>query len=180
MIKTCFFLVFSFILLSGSYAQDKFYSKSARLNFSASGGHDVSASSRTGTVVYDSKSGALDISILVKSFEFAKAGMQDKFNKSILETDQFPKAEFKGSVENPSSVQLNKSGIYTVVVKGKLTMHGVTKDITANATFATEGSALIARSKFTISLADYNITNPGIGTGNIDIVVECQLEPLKN
>jgi len=56
--------------------------------------------------------------------------MQKHFNSDkYLNSDQFPKAEFKGTISNLSAVKFNTNGTYNATVNGSLTIHGVTKKL---------------------------------------------------
>ncbi len=174
-----FFSLILFLAFFSTNAQDKLYSKAGKIQFIAKDHPDLEASSRSAVVVIDKKTGELNFSIMVKSFELEKAGMQEKFNNKILETDKFPKAEFKGKLENISNVNFTKDGKYPVAATGKLTMHGVTKDVTANGTVSVKSGIVSVQSEFTVSIANYDISNPGIGDGIITITVDCGLEAIK-
>ncbi len=173
-ILTAFFLI---AFLSGN-VQDKLFSKAGKIEFIAKDHTDLEASSRSAVVVMDKKTGELNFSIMVKSFELEKAGMQEKFNNKILETDKFPKAEFKGILDNISAVNFAKDGEYAVSATGKLTIHGVIKDITAKGKVTVKKGVVSVKSEFTVSIADYGISNPGIGDGIMTITVDCSLEAL--
>jgi len=60
-------------------------------------------------------------------------------------------------VTNMSKIDLTKDGIYSVTVKGDLTMHGVTKSIDEKGTVTVKGGVMTATSKFKLVLADYKI-----------------------
>jgi polyisoprenoid-binding protein YceI len=72
------------------------------------------------------------ISILMKSFMFKKALMQEHFNENYVESDKFPKATFKGSILNYDAI---KQAATKAKVKGILTIHGISKEITIDANF---------------------------------------------
>src|SRR5687768_4455396 len=106
-------------------AQDKYFTKTGKISFySKAPMEDIEAKNKTVAAVMDIKTGALQFSVLMKSFEFEKALMQEHFNENYVESDKFPKADFKGSVVNNSSVNYSKDGTYNTMVKGKLTIHG--------------------------------------------------------
>lgn len=77
-----------------------------------------------------------------------------------------------------------KEGIYTAKVSGKLTLHGVTRDVQTTGTIKVDGSKLETKSAFTILLSDYKIRIPGVVkdkiSNSIKISVDAKLEPLKN
>ena len=109
--------------------------------------------------------------------------MQEHFNKNYVESDKFPKSEFKGQVTNNSSVNYTTDGSYPVTVKGKLTIHGVTKDVETSGTLTVKEGKVQANSEFNVLVADYNITIPKMYRDNISksikVTVNCLLEPLK-
>jgi polyisoprenoid-binding protein YceI len=145
---------------------------------------DIEAKNKTVTAVLDSKTGAMQFSVQMKGFEFEKALMQQHFNENYVESNKFPKAEFKGALTNNSSVNYTKDGTYVVTVKGKLTLHGVTKDVEAPGTIKVDGGKLEGKSTFNIRLSDYKISIPSVVkekvSNSIKIIVDTKLEPLKS
>jgi polyisoprenoid-binding protein YceI len=165
-------------------AQDKFFTKTGKISFySKAPMEDIEAKNKTVAAVMDIKTGAIQFSVLMKSFEFEKALMQEHFNENYVESDKFPKADFKGSVANNSSVNYSKDGTYNTVVKGKLTIHGVTKEVEAPGVIKIEGGKIDASSTFNVLLSDYNVSIPSMVkdkvSNTIKIIVDCKLDPLK-
>jgi polyisoprenoid-binding protein YceI len=105
----------------------------------------------------------------VKSFKFEKQLMQEHFNESYMESDKFPKAEFKGKM---NATDLSKDGTYKTVVNGKLTIHGVTKDVQIPGTIIVKGAELTLNAKFNVATADYNIQIPSVAKGKIANQIE--------
>jgi len=121
------------ILILSATAQDKFYTKAGRINFSSKGAIEtIEAQHKSVTCVLDSKTGNIQFSVLLRGFEFSKALMQEHFNDDYVESNKFPKSEFRGEIANNSDINYNKDGVYDAKVKGKLTLHGETKDVDAN------------------------------------------------
>lgn len=164
------------LTMERAVAQSRYFTKTGKIEFTTIQNQHVAAQSRSAVVTLDTKTGEFQFSILMKSFEFEKALMQEKFNDQVLETDQFPKAGVKGIIENLSSVNFQKDGEYPVQVKGILTLHGISKDITAKGSLLISKSVIIARSTFNILINDYNVSSPGIK--DISINVECSLESM--
>lgn len=102
-----------------------------------------------------------------------------KFNAKIMETERFPLATFTGELDRSVSVNFQQDNNYPVTVKGKLSMHGVTKDITAKGNLIISKGIVNAVATFTISINDYQVTNPGIGDGMITIRVDSKLKPAR-
>lgn len=173
-------LLFSF----ASTAQGKFYTKTGKISFfSSTSLEDIEAINKATVTLLDSKTGDMQFAVLMKGFEFKKALMQEHFNKAYIESDKFPKAEFKGQIVNNSAVIYSTNGIYTVIVKGKLTIHGVTQDAETAGTLTIKDGKILAHSVFNVLLADYKIIVPRMYRDNISrtikVTIDCNLEPLK-
>lgn len=185
MIKKGFILFCSFLAFSSlSKAQDKFYTKTGKvLFFSSTSMENISATNKSAVAVLDTKTGSLQFGVLLKGFEFKKALMQEHFNSDYVESDKFPRSEFKGQIINNNEINYSKEGSYTAKLKGQLSLHGETKDIETTAALEVKEGKLQANSVFTIVLADYKIEIPRDVTNNISksikITVDCLLEPLK-
>ncbi len=178
-------ILLTFILTAyGVNGQDKYFTKSGKINFySVTPLEDIAAANASAVAVLDTKSGSFQFSILIKGFEFENEEMQEHFNNDYMESDKYPKAEFKGQVLNTSAVNFKKAGNYPVQVKGLLTLHGVTKDIQSTGTIKVDGNALRANSTFNIQVADFNIIIPKLVRDkvakSVKITVDTSLEPLK-
>ena len=98
----------------------------------------------------------------MKGFEFEKALMQEHFNENYVESDKYPKAVFKGKINDISSIDFAKTGKYTATVTGKLSLHGQTKDVTAPITFNVNQGTVSATTEFMVAPLDFNIAIPSI------------------
>jgi opacity protein-like surface antigen len=183
--KNKLMVAFSVLLLSvAAQAQDKFYTKTGKIDFySKAPLEDIAARNKSAVSVLDTKTGALQFSVLIKGFEFENAEMQEHFNDNYLESHKFPKAEFKGQVLNNHEINYTKPGTYTAKVKGQLTIHGVTKDVQTTGTFKVDGTNIKAASVFNVAVADYGIKVAPIVRDKIaktvKITVDTNLEPFK-
>ena len=165
----------------------KFFTKGGRIDFdatSSSSPEKIQAVNRTVTSVLDAANGNMQFAVLIKGFTFERALMQEHFNENYLESEKFPKAEFKGAIVNNSAVNYSKDGSYTVTVKGKLTIHGETRDVEAPGKLVVQGTKITATASFSVSLSDYKIAIPGVVADKVNktakIDVTCSLEPLKS
>ncbi|NII24921.1 YceI family protein [Pseudoflavitalea sp. X16] len=166
-------------------AQDKFFTKNGKISFVSKGNIETITAKHKGiTAVVDSKSGAVQFAVLMKGFEFAKALMQEHFNENYVESDKYPKADFKGQVTNNSEVNYAQDGSYNAKVKGTLTIHGVSKEVEVPGKITVKSGKPQLNADFNILLSDYNIKIPAVVKENISntvtITVDCALEPLKN
>ncbi len=117
--------------------------------------------------------------LLIKGFKFKNQKMEDDFNENYMESSKYPKANFKGNITNISEINFSKDGIYPAKVKGTLTIHGATKEITSDGTIEVKGPQVIAKSKFDVALKDYNIGGTLIGkkiANTIAITINCEYE----
>lgn len=183
--KTGLILVVVFSLISVlTNAQQKFFTKTGNVTlFSATNMENISATNKTAVALLDTQTGELQFAVLLKGFEFKKALMQEHFNTDYVESDKFPKSEFKGQITNNSEINYTKDGTYTAKVKGQLSIHGETKNIESTGSITIKGGTLQANSAFNILLDDYKITVPSLVRDNISksikITVDCSLEPLR-
>jgi polyisoprenoid-binding protein YceI len=110
--------------------------------------------------------------------------MEEHFNENYIESEKFPKAEFKGTISDNASVNYTKDGTYSVKVKGKLSMHGETKDVETTGKITIQGGKISATADFTVQLSDFKVSIPGLVADKVSktakIIVSCSLEPLKS
>lgn len=180
--KKSIMLVLGLAVTIGVMSQDKFYTKSGKVSFfSKASLENIEAHNRSVTCVLDSKTGNLQFSVPVKGFEFEKALMQEHFNENYMESTKHPKAEFKGQVVNNGDVNYTKEGTYPVKVKGKLTVHGETKDVETDGKITVKSGKVQAESDFNVALADYKIKNDKMNniSNTIRVSVNCTMDPLK-
>ncbi len=169
---------------NGGFGQGKFYTKSGKVSFFSSAPmENIEAKNKSSVCLLDTKTGDLQLAVLLKGFEFRKALMQEHFNSDYVESDQYPKSEFKGQITNNNAVNYSLKGAYPVTIKGRLTIHGVTKDIETKGSIEVKDGKLQANAGFNILIADYKITVPKLYRDNISktikISVDCLLDPLK-
>lgn len=178
---------FAAVLISSSLSAQKFYTKTGKINFdatSASSPEKIEAVNRTATCVIDTRTGAMQFSVLMKSFEFERALMQEHFNENYVESNKFPKAEFKGKIKDNDDVDYTKDGVYNVKVKGDLTIHGETKEVETDGKLTVQNGKISTEASFNVKLSDFKISIPGLVADKVaktaKIIVLCTLDPLKN
>ena len=143
----------------------------------------IKAINKSGTCVWDKSSGAVEMAVLVKGFLFERALMQEHFNENYLESSTYPKATFKGKLDNATAVNTDKDGTYKVNASGTMTMHGVSKPLTVPVAFTVKNGKVSAAVNFSLALADYNVDVPSLvadkvsKTANINIAAN--LSPMK-
>jgi polyisoprenoid-binding protein YceI len=161
------------LLLSATtfaFAQKKKTTTSATITFDATTPKDALPKATNKTVVasLDTKTGAVAFESAIKSFQFTNPMIQDHFNGADwLDSEKYPKGSFKGSITDLSTVNFAKNGTYQTKVAGDLTIHGVTKPVTADATIVVKGKNIATTSNFNIKLADFNVTGKAIAAGKV-------------
>ena len=141
------------------------------------------AHNRQVNAALDTQTGDFVFKVLMKSFIFEKALMQEHFNENYVESDKYPNATFKGRITNLEDIDFSKPGGYEAVVEGELTIHGQTNKVKENGMFEVKSGSINGTTKFTIKLGDYKIGIPGAVAGKlsevIEITVDIELKPLK-
>lgn len=85
---------------------------------------NIEAVNNEGASFLNTEKGEFAFIVLIKSFKFKKALIEEHFNEKYLESNKSPKANFKGTITDLSKVDFSTDGKYPVVVKGDLTLHG--------------------------------------------------------
>lgn len=165
-------------------AQGKYFTRNGTITFfSTTPVEDIKAENYNATAVIDAATGDMEFSLLMKSFNFKKALMQEHFNENYVESDKFPKATFKGKIVNLDAIDFTKDGSYPAAVKGDLTIHGETNPVETDGTVDVKDGKVMAASTFMVSPEDYKIEIPGVVRDKIakeiEVSVNTELEPLK-
>ncbi|MBX3257411.1 MAG: YceI family protein [Chitinophagaceae bacterium] len=132
---------------------------------------DIKAENRQVFAAVDLSKKTIAFSMLLKSFLFRKELMQEHFNDNYVESDKFPKSTFKGAFTG----EVIPGKINTVQVQGVLSLHGVEKEFSANATIELKEDGLYGLSKFRLTPEDFNIKIPGIVRDKIARQIEVQV-----
>lgn len=176
--------IFITCLFALSASSQTYFTRSGRITFfSKAPVENIEATNNEATSFLDIKKGEVAFVALIKSFKFKKALMEEHFNENYMESNTFPKANFKGTITDLSKVNFNKDGTYPVTVKGDLTIHGITKNMETPASISIFQGKINAASKFNIKLKDYNIKIPATVVNNISeivtVTIDCKYEPFK-
>lgn len=174
-------LVGMFTVASAGHGQGKYFTRNGVVKFvSDASMEQIEAKNNKVSSALDASTGKIEFIVLIKSFQFEKALMQEHFNESYLESTIYPKATFSGKITNPDVINYSRNGTYKVNVTGNLTMHGVSQNVTATGTIQTIDSNVKVSSVFRVALADYKIKIPSVVKDQIakevEIKVDCLLK----
>jgi len=171
-------ILFTFLISSYVVHAQKYMTKNGNIKFySETPIETIEATNNQVNSALDIQTGDLVFKVLIKSFQFEKALMQEHFNENYLESDKFPNSTFQGKVTNLSAVNFTREGTYEATIEGDLTIHGVTKKISEKGTFTVKaGDKIHGISKFNVKPADYSIKIPGAVVQNIAETIEVTIE----
>lgn len=175
--KFIIILGFSFFILNSVHGGVKYFSRNGTITFYSDAPLEkIDAINHKAASVIDTETGKIEFSVLMKAFEFKKSLMQEHFNENYVESDKFPKATFKGEIENITEVNWDKDGEYPVQLKGSMTIHGVTKDVVSKGVITVRDGKVSGDSKFDVKLSDYDIGIPGVVKDKISEIVNITVE----
>ena len=174
--KIVFFTLVTMSLAIAGQAE-KYVTKNGFIRFYSDAAIEkIEATNRQVNAAMDIVTGDFVFRVLMKSFTFEKALMQEHFNENYVESDKFPNATFLGKIINIKDLNISKDGIYPVAVEGKLTLHGETKQVSERGTFEVKEGKLIGKAKLYIALSDYKISIPNSSVNNISKTIEITVE----
>jgi hypothetical protein len=164
------------IIASATSAQEKMMSYVGITNFEASIPffEEVKAINEKTTCILLTKTGQIACWINIKDFQFKRDLMQEHFNKNYMESNRFPKAVFKGTIEKFDLKNLNSESSQYLIT-GKITIRGRTKKIVINGTLKKVDKGIELYSTFPLNTDDFNIEIPFIVRSKISKNVNTQI-----
>ena len=156
------------ILLSGllllpafALAQERYATRTGEVTFfSETPMENIDAVNHKATSVIDLTTGQVQVSMLMKAFEFEKALMQEHFNENYVESKLHPNALFEGRIIE--AVDLTVPGTYKVRAKGRFTMHGIARERNIPCVIVVGATDVSVQCAFDVPLADHGIRIPRV------------------
>jgi len=181
--------IFNFLLLfSITISAQKYYTNTGITEFDGSKAafEPIKAKNNSSISAINVSNGNIAALIKIKDFEFRLGLMQEHFNENYLESYKYPKSTFEGNIElSTGSIFDGKTEIFDyglvdenfmdIIIKGQLTIKGVTKDIIATGKIKKIENDLNLISSFSIKLSDFNVRIPKVVFMKIDEVVKINL-----
>jgi polyisoprenoid-binding protein YceI len=176
-------LIILLLVISSSTSAQKHLTKNGRVRFySETPMEKIEAINSQVNSALDVSTGDFVFKVLIKSFEFEKALMQEHFNENYMESGKYPNATFSGKISNLKDINFKKDGSYTAIVEGNLTIHGITKKVAEKGTIEVKNGQIISKAVFNIKPKDFNISIPGAVVAkiaeSIQVNVDATLEKL--
>ena len=169
-------LPFLLLAVTVAFGQSKYMTKSGSMSFEASqpSFEPIEATHSAVSALLNADTGELAVLALVRGFRFPLALMEEHFNENYIESHQYPKTSFKGSILNFDSNALSNQP-RTVQLTGELSMHGVTKPISVSATITQSDEQITLTSSFSVKTSDFGIEIPSLVRKQIDENVQVEV-----
>jgi polyisoprenoid-binding protein YceI len=155
-------------LVTAAFAQHQNFTvapEASQVAFALAGsGHHVNGTFhvQSGSIDFDSSSHVISGSVIVVagSGDSGDKGRDKKMNSDVLDVTRFAEVSFV-----PKSYQgaIALSGDSTIQVTGVFTLHGTPHDLTVPMQIRIEGSALNAKTHFTIPYVQWGLKDPSWG-----------------
>jgi len=159
----CFALHFSV------FSQPKYLTQEGIISFEASvpSFEEVAATNNTVTAILNAQNGEIAALAFVKGFRFKNALMEEHFNENYAESDEFPKALFKGILLDFDVDQINET-TKSFVLNGELEFHGKKKQYeTIEVEIVGHGEQLHLSGEFEANVTDFDIKIPKIVSSKV-------------
>lgn len=165
------------VLTSTLSAQEKMITKTGKITFEASVAsfEEVKAKNENVTCVLNPKTGEIACLAMTKGFRFKVALMEEHFNENYIESDKYPKATFKGKIEN-FDVSALTSTAKDFKISGKLELHGKTKEVTCTAKIRKTENGVEIKSDFSVNASDFDISIPSVVKSKVSNKVNISTE----
>jgi len=162
-------LFFIFAFFSG-FSQDKIIARQGQVSFfSYTSVENIEAVNNQVLSIIDLSNGEIAVNMLMRAFVFKKALMEEHFNESYVESDIYPKLQFEGEIQDFDTIGTTAQA---KIVKGAMTLHGVTKDIEVKTTIERLDSNYILSGDFEVGVSDHDINVPPLLRPNIAKVIK--------
>ena len=175
-----FYVGLILVLFSPALFAQKFTAEKGIITFFSDAAlEDIKAENTVIGSRFNSTTGELAYIVKIIDFKFPKALMREHFNEKYLESEKFPMSTFNGKVVG---FKANAPGSQNVRAVGKLTIHGVTKDVDIPGTIEFATGKVLVHANFIVKLEDYKITIPRLVWQNIaeqiEVTVDLTYKPL--
>jgi len=173
-------LIFIFFLIAAAHLHaQKLMTRTGKISFfSSTPVENIEAFNNDVSCVLNTQNGELVFVVPIKSFRFEKQLMKEHFNESYMESDKYPKAQFKGKIADLRTIHFSKDGSYPAKTTGKLTIHGITKEVSIPGSVVVKNGKVTLTSTFKVKTADYHIQIPSLTSDKIAKEIEVSVNSI--
>ncbi len=158
-------------------AQSAYSTQKGEIRFNASTPlEDIEAVNTLVNAILKPENGNFAAVVLIRDFQFRRGLMQEHFNENYMESETYPKGYFTGKVVNFNMGDLTgEPKDYRVT--GKLTLHGVTREVSPEIQLSKTSEGILLTSGFMVRPEEYGIKVPKIVFTKIaqEVMVEVSL-----
>lgn len=174
-------VMFILTLTSNLYAQKKWDTRNAKVSFQSETSVEkiYSENNQVTSILKDEgQKKIVAFNVLMRSFKFEKALMEEHFNEKYVHSEKFPAAKFVGEIVSP--IDLGKPGLYkNIKVSGTFTLHGVMKPLIIIAEIEVrENQEIRGVSSFKINPEDFAIEIPKLVDEKISKEITVNIDAL--
>ncbi|WP_435415682.1 YceI family protein [Polaribacter aestuariivivens] len=157
-------LLLLFFLGSFAAKENQFIARQGQISFfSYTSVENIEAKNNQVLSFLDIDKKEIAISMLMRAFVFKKDLMYEHFNESYIESDIFPKASFLGKIIDFNPLEEEQ----TKMVVGKLTIHGISKEVEIKTTIKNTNGNYSISGDFEVMVKDFDIKIPPVLASNI-------------
>ncbi|MEE9407958.1 MAG: YceI family protein [Polaribacter sp.] len=157
------FLLITFLTDFNS-KENQFIARQGQISFfSYTSVENIEAKNNQVLSILDVDTSEIAISMLMRAFVFKKDLMYEHFNESYIESDIHPKANFEGKIIDFNPQEKSQ----TRIISGKLTIHGIKKEIDIKTTIENNNGTYSLSGDFNLLVKDFDIKIPPILSSNI-------------
>lgn len=151
------------LCFSVAFAQEKLVTKNGTTTFEASvpSFEEVKAKNENVTCILNTKTGEIASLALIKGFKFKIALMEEHFNENYMESTRYPKATFRGILKDFDLKEVTATP-KDFSLKGKLEIHGKSKEITTIAKIKKTEKGIEIETNFSVNASDFDIQIPSV------------------
>ena len=151
------------LCFSVASAQEKLVTKNGTTTFEASvpSFEEVKAKNENVTCILNTKTGEIASLALIKGFKFKIALMEEHFNENYMESTRYPKATFRGILKDFDLKEVTATP-KEFSLKGKLEIHGKSKEITTIAKIKKTEKGIEIETNFSVNASDFDIQIPSV------------------
>ncbi len=155
-------LIIAIVLLSQTIVAQKYFTRTGTTHFKASveAFEAVEATNNSSTAIIKTTTGDFAVQLFISAFKFDVALMQEHFNENYMDSDQYPKATFRGRLEAFSLEDLSEGKEFPL--KGTLTVRGKKKEINTIGKVCLKDDKIKIKTSFSVQPQDFDIKIPSI------------------
>jgi hypothetical protein len=164
-------------LMTGYAAQaQQFVAKTGKAHFfSKTSMEDIEATSLTAVCALNTNTKKIVVKIRNTSFKFKDGLMEEHFNENYMESDKYEYSSLDGVIAD--NIDFTKDGVYDVIIKCTLDIHGVKVQRDVKGKLTIKGGAPVnGTAKFDIKLIDHKIKIPSLLGSNIAEVIPVDVD----